>query len=72
MYVRSWSIPRIAVANNDAISIKMPYMYVVERSFIEVVEDEDVDIDATETPKETKSTANCRMKGLKACSGGEE
>ena len=50
----------------------MPCMYVVERSFIEVVEDEDVDIDATETPKETKSTANCRMKGLKACSGCEE
>lgn len=38
-------------------SIKMPYKYVLERSAIEVL-DEDVDIDAMETPMETKSTAN--------------
>jgi hypothetical protein len=36
----------------------MPYMYVVETSSNEVLVGEDVDIDATETPMETKSTAN--------------
>ena len=59
LYVRSWSIPRIAVANNDTISIEMPYKYFVERSTIGVLDDEDVDIDAMETPMETRSAANC-------------
>lgn len=36
----------------------MPYKYVVGTSSDEVLEDEDVDIDAMETPMETKSTAN--------------
>ena len=35
----------------------MPYKYVLERLAIEVLV-EDVDIDAMETPMETKSTAN--------------
>jgi len=36
----------------------MPYKYVVEISSIEELADEDADIDAVETPMETKSTAN--------------
>ena len=36
----------------------MPYKYIEETSSNEVLADEDVDIDAMETPMETKSTAN--------------
>ena len=56
-------MPRIAVANNDAISITMPYRYVVEILSVEVLADEEVDIDAMETPMETKNTANWWVRG---------
>jgi hypothetical protein len=36
----------------------MPYKYVVETLSNEMLPDEDADIDAVETPMETKSTAN--------------
>ena len=36
----------------------MPYRYVGEISFNEVLLDEDADIDAVETPMETRNTAN--------------
>ena len=36
----------------------MPYKYIEETSSNELLVDEDVDIDAMETPMETKSTAN--------------
>jgi len=36
----------------------MPYKYVAETLVNEVLPDEDADIDAMETPMETKSTAS--------------
>jgi len=47
----------------------MPYKYVEETLSNEVLPDEDVDIDAMETPMETKNTANYGVRGSEVYSG---